>query len=136
MSEFSNSTNETDIFNNTIDNETSLNINNYVKKGNSFFTFKGFVIFIIDISIVIGPSLGYLMQLLKFNKTKSSKGFSKSICLIIYLSQILRVFFWIGKPFKITLLYQSILIICFQVYLIYLWIKYHDTESDKNKNQK
>ena len=94
MSDFSNSTNETDIFNNTIDNETSLNINNYVKKGNSFFTFKGFVIFIIDISIVIGPSLGYLMQLLKFNKTKSSKGFSKSICLIIYLSQILRVFFF------------------------------------------
>jgi uncharacterized protein with PQ loop repeat len=135
MSEFSNSTNDTNIFNNRTDNETSLIINNYMKKGKPFFTFRGFVIFIIDVSIVIGPSLGYLMQLLKFNKTKSSKGFSKSICLIIYFSQILRVFFWIGKPFKITLLYQSILIICFQVFLIYLWIKYHDTESDKNKKQ-
>ena len=48
------------------------------------------------------------------------------------MSQILRVFFWIGKPFKITLLYQSFLIIIFQVYLIYLWIKYHDTESNKD----
>ena len=93
MSEFSNSTNDTNIFNNRTDNETSLIINNYMKKGKPFFTFRGFVIFIIDVSIVIGPSLGYLMQLLKFNKTKSSKGFSKSICLIIYFSQILRVFF-------------------------------------------
>ena len=65
--------------------------------------------------MVTGPSLGYFLQSLKFKKTKSSKGFSKSICLIIYLAQILRVFFWIGKPFKITLLYQSILIIIFQL---------------------
>ena len=85
--------------------------------------------------MVTGPSLGYLIQSLKFKKTKSSKGFSKSICLIIYMSQILRVFFWIGKPFKITLLYQSILIICFQVYLIYLWILYHDIKPKNNINK-
>ena len=54
--------------------------------------------------------------------------------LIIYTSHILRVFFWIGKPFKITLLYQSILIIAFQIYLIHLWLKYHEI-TDINKNR-
>ena len=130
MVEFSNNSNYSYILlnNDTIQNQT----NKLVFKKELSFTLKDLVILIIDIFMVIGPSLGYFLQCLKFKKTKSSKGFSKSICLIIYTSQILRVFFWIGKPFKITLLYQSILVITFQIYLIHLWIKYHKT-VDKNK---
>ena len=137
MVEFTNSTNYTNIIKNYTENETSLNYTKFIRKGRFFFSFKDFIIFLIDIFMVTGPSLGYFLQSLKFKKTKSSKGFSKSICLIIYTSQILRVFFWIGKPFKITLLYQSILIICFQIYLIYLWIKYHNvspTQKEKELN--
>ena len=134
MVENQNSTNISNILYNYTQNNTSFNISIPVKKRYHFFTFKDFVILLIDIFMVIGPSLGYFLQSLKFKKTKSSKGFSKSICLIIYTSQILRVFFWIGKPFKITLLYQSILIICFQIYLIYLWIKYHNTEPNEKDN--
>ena len=105
------------------------------KKQKLSYNFEDFVILIIDILMVIGPSIGYFLQSLKFKKTKSSKGFSKSLCLIIYISHILRVFFWIGKPFKITLLYQSLLIIVFQIYLIHLWVKYHEiTEVNKNIN--
>ena len=133
MADYSNSTNFTDPITNITQNSTSEDIQKYIRKGKPFITFKGFIILLIDIFMVTGPSLGYFLQSLKFKKTKSSKGFSKSICLIIYTSQILRVFFWIGKPFKITLLYQSILIICFQIYLIYLWVKYHETESNKGK---
>ena len=142
MAEFSNITNDTnytdiftDILNNTTENITTLVIEKYAKKDGALKILEKIVIILIDIFIVIGPSLGYLIQSLKFKKTKSSKGFSKSICLIVYLSQILRVFFWIGKPFKITLLYQSILIICFQVYLIYLWILYHDIKPKNNINK-
>ena len=142
MAEFSNITNDTnytdvftDILNNTTENITTLVIEKYAKKDGALKILEKIVIILIDILIVIGPSLGYLIQSLKFKKTKSSKGFSKSICLIIYMSQILRVFFWIGKPFKITLLYQSILIICFQVYLIYLWILYHDIKPKNNINK-
>ena len=125
----------TDIIINQTKNRTSKDIRPYIKKGKPFFTFKDFIILLIDIFMVTGPSLGYFLQSLKFKKTKSSKGFSKSICLIIYLAQILRVFFWIGKPFKITLLYQSILIIIFQVYLIFLWIIYHNSEPNKGRKQ-
>ena len=142
MAEFSNITNDTnytdiftDILNNTTENITTLVIEKYAKKDGALKILEKIVIILIDIFMVIGPSLGYLIQSLKFKKTKSSKGFSKSICLIIYTSQILRVFFWIGKPFKITLLYQSILIIFFQVYLIYLWILYHDIKPKNNINK-
>ena len=126
MVEFTNTTNYSYILNNdSISNQT---IKLSIKKHFSF-SFKDLILLLIDFLMIIGPSLGYFMQSLKFKKTKSSKGFSKSLCLIIYVSQILRVFFWIGKPFKITLLYQSILIIIFQVYLIYLWVKYHGTQG-------
>ena len=142
MAEFSNITNDTnytdvftDILNNSTENITTLVIEKYAKKDGALKILEQIVIILIDIFMVIGPSLGYLIQSLKFKKTKSSKGFSKSICLIIYMSQILRVFFWIGKPFKITLLYQSILIIIFQVYLIYLWILYHDIKPKNNINK-
>ena len=140
MAEISDSTeNFTDIFNNQTENgtllNTSLNINNHMAKSKPVFSFTGFIIFLIDILVITGPSIGYFLQSLKFKQTKSSKGFSKSLCLIMYIAQILRIIFWIGKPFKITLLYQSILIIIFQVYLIYLWVKYHDTKSDKNANE-
>ena len=140
MAEISDSTeNFTNIFNNQTENgtllNTSLNINNHMRKSKPVFSITGFIIFLIDILVATGPSLGYFLQSLKFKQTKSSKGFSKSLCLIMYVSQILRVFFWIGKPFKITLLYQSILIIVFQVYLIHLWVKYHDTKPANNTNQ-
>ena len=135
MVEFTNSSNYTDIIKNYTENITEIEYNKIIRKRRFSFTFKDFVIFLIDIFMVTGPSIGYFLQSLKFKKTKSSKGFSKSICLIIYTSQILRVFFWIGKPFKITLLYQSILIISFQIYLIYLWIKYHKTTPSKKENQ-
>ena len=79
-----------------------------------------FLILIID-----SPSIGFFLQSLKFKQTKSSKAFSKSLCLIIYYTQILRVFFWIGKPFKVIKLYQTIFIILFQIYLIHLWAKYY-----------
>ena len=135
MVEFSNDTNFSYILNNdTISNKTQrLELKHRLPTH-----FKDLVILVIDIFIVVGPSIGYFLQSLRFKKTKSSKGFSKSICLIIYFSQILRVFFWIGKPFKITLLYQSILIILFQIYLIHLWIKYHKTSEPvkiTNQNQ-
>ena len=140
MAEISDSTeNFTDIFNNQTENvtslNTSLNINNHMRKSKPVFSITGFIIFLIDILVITGPSIGYFLQSLKFKQTKSSKGFSKSLCLIMYIAQILRIIFWIGKPFKITLLYQSILIIIFQVYLIYLWVKYHDTKADKNANE-
>ena len=116
----------------------SSNINNiteeiaaYGKRPHNKSFFAVLIIFLIDFLMVIGPSIGYFLQAQKFIKTKSSKGFSKSICLILYLANILRIFFWIGKPFRVTLLLQSILIIISQMILIHLWVKYHEKREVK-----
>ena len=81
-----------------------------------------------DSFVVFSPSINYIFQILKFKNTKSSKGFSKFLCLIIMLTHTLRIFFWFTKKYKFTLLIQSIFIIVIQFYLIYLCIKYKEKE--------
>ena len=84
-----------------------------------------------DLLMIFVPSIGYFFQAVKFQQTKSSKGFSKTLCLLLLLANILRIFFWIGKKFSITLLYQSIVVIISQVYLIHYYLKYQEN-SKKN----
>ena len=80
-----------------------------------------------DIAMIIAPLLTYCFQINKFYKTKSSKGFSKLICFLLFLGNTFRIFFWLGTHFKKTLLYQSIGIVIFQIILIHLCIKYQDS---------
>ena len=88
----------------------------------------------LDLFMALGPSLNYVFQSTKFKKTKSSKGFSNFLCLVTILSHTLKVFFWLGKKFKITLLVQSVLVIFMQLYLIYLVIKYKEDKQNKSEN--
>ena len=92
------------------------------------FKFKFYKIFnySIDFAMIIAPSLTYVFQIIKFNKTKSSQGFSKFICLLIFLGNLLRIFFWFGKRFKKTLLYQSILTVILQIILVHYFMKYQN----------
>jgi uncharacterized protein with PQ loop repeat len=85
-----------------------------------------------DIAMIIAPLLTYCFQINKFNKTKSSKGFSKLICFWLFMGNILRIFFWFGTHFKKTLLYQSTGIVIFQIILIHLCIKYQDNPIQGN----
>ena len=80
--------------------------------------------------MAFGPPLNYLFQVFKFNKTKSSKGFSKYLCLVTILSHTLKVFFWFSERFKYALLFQSILVIIMQLYLIYVCIKFKEKEPN------
>ena len=89
-----------------------------------------------DIAMVIAPLLTYGLQIYRFNKNKSSKGFSKLICFLLFMGNLLRIFFWFGIPFKNTILYRSIGIVIFQIILIHLCIKYQDKiELDDNEKQ-
>ena len=91
--------------------------------------FSKLAIYTIDIFIIIGPLMAYVFQILKFHKTKSSQGFSKYVCLLLFLGNILRIYFWLGKHFKITLLYQSIGIVFFQVLLVHFFMKYQENKK-------
>ena len=85
-----------------------------------------------DIAMVAAPLLTYFFQINKFRRTKSSKGFSKLICFLLFMGNIHRIFFWLGTRFKKTLLIQSTGIVIFQVILIHLCIKYKDDPEQKN----
>ena len=85
---------------------------------------------ILDFFIMFAPSVNYLFQVYKFNKTKSSKGFSKYLCLLTILSHTLKVFFWFEETFKYTLLIQSLLVITMNLYLIFLCLKYKEKISN------
>jgi uncharacterized protein with PQ loop repeat len=80
----------------------------------------------VDIIMIFVPSIGYFFQALKFKQTKSTKGFAKFLCLLLLLANILRIFFWFGKKFTLTLLYQAIVVIISQIYLIHVYLEYQD----------
>ena len=88
---------------------------------------------LLDFFMTFCPTLNYLFQIFKFNKTKSSKGFSKYLCLVTILSHTLKVFFWFSERFKYALLFQSILVIIMQLYLIYVCIKFKEKEPNYNQ---
>ena len=92
------------------------------KKTKKKFSKKNFIW--MDLLMIFCPLIVYIFQIRKFYKTRSSKGFSKYMCLLLFLGNILRVFFWYGVHFKNALLYQSIGIIIFQIILIHLCIKF------------
>ena len=78
--------------------------------------------------IVIGPSIGYISQGMKFKINKKSKGFCLSICLKTILSSIFKIYFWVGKRYNIYLLYQAILVLLLQYYIIIFYLKYSEKD--------
>ena len=79
-----------------------------------------------DFLIIFFPSIGYFFQALKFKQTKSTKGFAKFLCFLLLIANILRCIFWLGKRFNITLLFQAIVVIISQIYLIHVYFQYQD----------
>lgn len=93
--------------------------------------------FLSDCFIIFGPSINYVFQAIKFHKTKSSKGFSKLLCLVVLLSHSFRILFWFGKPFKYSLLLQSVLVNVVLLYLIHLCLKFNGKKNNlSNSNSR
>ena len=81
---------------------------------------------IAELVITFYPSFGYIFQVNKFKRKKSSRGFSKYICLILLISNILRIYYWVGKQYSISLLYQSVVVIVCQLFIMHYYIRYRD----------
>ena len=69
-------------------------------KESSILEFNKLFSYFINFTMVIAPSLAYLFQIIKFNKTKSSQGFSKFICLLLFLGNLLRIFFLVREKIQ------------------------------------
>ena len=93
------------------------NIENYISKLGSDR---------IENIMIAAQLIAYLFQIIRFYKTKSSRGFSKFICLFLFLGNVLRISLCFGTNFKKGILYQSIAIVILQIILIHLSVKFQD----------
>jgi hypothetical protein len=87
----------------------------------------------IDILMIFAPSFGFMAQIIKFRNMKSSQGFSKFLSFILLIANILRIYFWIGKRFPIPLLFQSIVSIFMQIFLLKECLYFSGTNSNNKK---
>ena len=78
-------------------------------------------------AFILGGVVGYIPQYFDIKRSRSTRGFSIFICFILLLANILRVFFWVGKRFELTLLLQSLVMIAAQLVLLELIIRVNRT---------
>ncbi|KYQ99889.1 hypothetical protein DLAC_03852 [Tieghemostelium lacteum] len=85
---------------------------------------------------IFAPVAAYIPQYRDIQRTSNCDGFSSKVCLILLLSNILRCFFWLGKQFDNTLLYQSIIMIIAQIIMLHLCVSIKSKDSLMNRSKK
>ncbi|EKE41908.1 PQ loop repeat protein [Entamoeba nuttalli P19] len=70
--------------------------------------------------MIVMPILPYTQFFISHNNQQQFKSFSIGTCYILLISNVLRIGFYIGEPFEISLLIQSIFIIITMLILIFL----------------
>lgn len=68
--------------------------------------------------MAVGPVIGYVHQYHIIRKSKSVGTFSIDICGILLFANILRLNFYVFQKYQLALLFQSIIMICAQVFLL------------------
>ena len=99
------------------------------------YPYNNFLKLIFDFLMIFIPSLGYFFQAMKFKQTRSTKGFAKFLCFLLLIANILRCIFWLGKRFNLVLLFQSIVVIVSQIYLIHVYFQYQDELPYKSETK-
>lgn len=70
--------------------------------------------------MVFGGALPYVPQFQEIQRSSNTEGFSTRVCLVLLIANILRIFFWIGKQFELTLLLQSVVMILTMFAMLHL----------------
>ena len=63
---------------------------------------------IVDVVFVFSPILCYGLQVNEMVKTRSADGFSTYVSLIVFMSNLIRIFWWFSERFSFVLLGTSI----------------------------
>lgn len=79
---------------------------------------------------VVGPILQY------FSKLKEPTTLSPYVVLVLLLSNIIRVFYWLATPFEISLLLQSIVMIMMMTLLVNETCKVYKTQVQSGEKKK
>lgn len=86
--------------------------------------------------MVFGGALPYVPQYQEIQKTSNTEGFSTRVCLVLLIANILRIFFWIGKQFELTLLLQSVVMILTMIAMLHLCCAVRNTNRVSTKQHR
>jgi len=78
---------------------------------------------VMDVLMVIAPPAGFLAQMLKMQKTRSSEGFSTLVPAVLLACNTLRLGFWVGKRFSLVLVLQSLVMIAAQFAVLHAAVR-------------
>jgi len=87
--------------------------------------------FVAPVFIIISPITSYADQTYSIYRTKSSAGFSLDIPLIMLVASILRVFYYPGAKFDMSLLIQAFIMIAIQLVLLKVALDNRPSPSSK-----
>ncbi|XP_026220539.1 solute carrier family 66 member 2 isoform X1 [Anabas testudineus] len=86
--------------------------------------------------MVFGGALPYLPQYQEIQMSSNTEGFSTRVCLVLLIANILRIFFWIGKQFELTLLLQSVVMILTMFAMLHLCCMVQNTNRVSTKQHR
>jgi hypothetical protein len=87
--------------------------------------------FVAPVFIIISPITSYADQIAAIYRSKSSAGFSLDIPLIMLVASILRVFYFPGAQYDMSLLIQATIMIIVQVILLHVALENRPSPSSK-----
>ncbi|KAA6413598.1 MAG: pq loop repeat protein [Lasallia pustulata] len=70
------------------------------------------------IFLVLSPITSYTDQILSIHRTRTSAGFSLDIPLIMLTASILKIFYWPGARYDLSLLLQAVVMLAMQLVLL------------------
>lgn len=86
--------------------------------------------------MVFGGALPYVPQYQEIQRTSNTEGFSTRVCLVLLIANILRIFFWVGKQFELTLLLQSVVMILAMFAMLHLCCTVQNTNRVSTKQHR
>lgn len=84
-------------------------------------------------SLIVSPILSYGDQIRSMHSTRSSDGFSLDIPLIMLTASILKIFYWFGARFDVSLLLQAIIMVGVQVVLLHVALTHRPNATINHK---
>ena len=79
------------------------------------------------LAMIFGGVAPYIPQYRMIYRSRNSSGFSTFVCLALLIANILRLLFWLGHPFEMVLVYQSIVMIVCMILMLELCIRLKET---------
>jgi len=73
--------------------------------------------------IMFGGIVPFIPQYLEIMNTQDAQGFSTYVCLVVVVSNVLRIAYWVGHWFDTALLYQSIIMTCVMMILLEICLR-------------